>query len=102
MHMRPTRYIRHACVQIDEAAAPTERVPVVLSGAACMGTEAALAQCPGVALDADNNNCGHADDVWISCSNGPQPGACILLCRVAAASLLYCAFSVHCFTHFGG
>lgn len=67
-------------LQEDDDEAITSRVPIVLQlgGLLCRGTEEALPECPGFELGARLSlrpRCSHSTDVYLVCSNGPDPGA---------------------------
>eukprot|EP00892_Ulva_mutabilis_P011614 jgi/Ulvmu1/8825/UM049_0005.1 len=58
----------------DAETAKTERVPIVLAGCTCEGTETSVAQCPGAVIGrVTGSTCMHDDDVHLVCFNGPNP-----------------------------
>lgn len=66
--------------------ADTERVPIVLAGATCEGTEDRLSNCPNFSLGRRRipNTCSHEIDVYLVCSNGPDPGVMIMKANMHA------------------
>lgn len=58
----------------EEVSAVTESVPIVLAGAICDGTEAALNACPGFNLGMVPEGCRHTGDVYVVCTNDANPG----------------------------
>lgn len=56
----------------------TWRIPVVLGGARCTGSEATLADCPGVNLEPEPVPCDLTDEVVIACVNDVDAGAKLL------------------------
>ena len=72
-------------MQEDEDADSTSRVPIVLGGLECGGTEQTIGACPDFQLGQVGINCRHNADVHLVCYNAPNPGALQPTCRVPAA-----------------
>lgn len=62
-------------VQENEEAT-TMRIPIVLAGATCEGSEQNLGDCPNFSLGRRviPDTCIHAADVYLVCNNGADPG----------------------------
>ena len=69
-------------LQEDEDAGSTSRMPIVLAGLDCTGSEQTIGACPDFQLGQVGPNCRHNVDVHLVCDNGPNPGVphLILLC----------------------
>ena len=61
-------------MQEDDDEASTARVPIVLPGLECSGTEQAISTCPDFELARVPAACRHDADVHLVCYNGPNPG----------------------------
>lgn len=86
-----TGWCMHVKVEDGEARARTERVPIVLAGADCNGTEGALADCLGKPLGRVGRQCIHDTDVYLVCY-APDRGAHILNCMPGQASNVFYSF----------
>lgn len=64
-------------VQVDENRARTNRIPIVLAGAECDGSETSLKECFGNDLGNVGFQCRHEADVYLVCYNGSNAGASI-------------------------
>lgn len=53
----------------------TQRVPIVLPGMDCRGSEQSVSNCPDFDLGLDTEICTHANDVHLHCFSGSNPGA---------------------------
>lgn len=65
-------------VQEDADEATTARIPIVLAGLSCGGTEQSLEACPGLNLGQTPPACRHDADVHLVCSSRPNPGESLL------------------------
>jgi len=61
-------------VQEDDDADSTARVPIVLAGLVCEGTEQSISACFDFSLGRAPTMCRHEADVHLVCSNGPNAG----------------------------
>lgn len=57
----------------------TWRIPIVLAGVRCDGSEASLLDCPGGTLEDDNIPCELPDEVGLICVNDPDAGSLSLV-----------------------
>ena len=64
--------------QEDDDEAITARIPIVLTGLQCNGTEQAITDCPAFGLFRASTICRHTSDVHLVCHSGPNPGATLL------------------------
>ena len=69
----------HADMQRPDPSLDDRRVPTWLAGADCNGTEATLADCPGVALENNTQACGLRNTLVVSCTNDGASGAVLPL-----------------------
>lgn len=84
----------HAQDDDAETRARTERVPIVLAGADCDGTEGALTDCLGKPLGRFGRQCNHDSDVYLVCFS-PDPGSHRSSCFTSQA---FSCVSVTCTT----
>lgn len=62
-------------MQADENPDITKRVPVVLPGLQCNGSEQSLDTCPDFDIGLDTELCLLGSDVHLICFSGSNPGA---------------------------
>ena len=77
-------------MQEDADEASTARVPIVLAGLECIGTEQTITACPSFQLRRPSAQCLHVADVHIVCYSGPNPGVAQLK-RQYTRSALTCS-----------
>lgn len=67
-------HMNYVAMQVDDDPESTERVPIVLPGLRCRGSEKSVDMCTDFDIGLDVNVCSHASDVHLVCFSGSNPG----------------------------